>query len=196
MARLFFALWPDDAWRNEAYELDLSALDPHLASVLERSLEGTPPTRDEMARLLAARGVEVDAIAAVADRLRVQANGDTVTYVVNRNINYTNQCYFRCGFCAFSKGPRSLNLRGEPYLMSIPQVVEKSVEAWNRGATEVCLQGGIHPQFTGDFYVTVVESIKEHLPDMHGAEVASALLTNPSPISHEWRFRCVDEILG
>jgi len=86
---------------------------------------------------------------------------------VNRNINYTNQCYFRCGFCAFSKGPRSLNLRGEPYLMTVPQVVERSVEAWDRGATEVCLQGGIHPEFTGDFYVTVIESIKEHVPDMH-----------------------------
>jgi FO synthase len=90
-----------------------------------------------------------------------------VTYVVNRNINYTNLCYFKCGFCAFSKGPRSMNLRSEPYLMSVPQVVERSVEAWERGATEVCLQGGIHPDFTGDFYVTVVESIKQYVPDIH-----------------------------
>jgi len=163
----FSAQWPDDTWREHEYELDLGALDPALAKILERSLEGVPPTRDEVERLLSARGVEVDAIAVVADRLRVKVNGETVTYVVNRNINYTNQCYFRCGFCAFSKGPRSLNLRGEPYLMSVPQVVEKSVDAWNRGATEVCLQGGIHPQFTGDFYVTIVESIKEHIPDMH-----------------------------
>ncbi len=109
----------------------------------------------------------MDAIATVADELRKRSVGDVVTYVINRNINYTNQCTFRCGFCAFSKGPRSLNLRGEPYLMSIPQVVERSVEAWERGATEVCLQGGIHPEFTGDFYVTVVEAIKEYLPGMH-----------------------------
>ncbi|NND03516.1 MAG: 5-amino-6-(D-ribitylamino)uracil--L-tyrosine 4-hydroxyphenyl transferase CofH [Acidimicrobiia bacterium] len=163
----FSAQWQDDAWRDLEYELDLRDLPGDIAGILERSLDGTPPTRDEIEILLSSRGVEVDAIAAVADQLRRDANGDTVTYVVNRNINYTNQCYFRCGFCAFSKGPRSLNLRGEPYLMSIPQVVEKSVEAWNRGATEVCLQGGIHPQFTGDFYVTVVESIKEHLPEMH-----------------------------
>jgi len=111
--------------------------------------------------------VEVDAIAAVADHLRRDIAGEEVSYVINRNINYTNQCYFKCGFCAFSKGPRSLNLRGDPYLLTIPQVVERSVAAWDRGATEVCLQGGIHPQFTGDFYVTVVEAIKARLPDMH-----------------------------
>ncbi len=165
--RRFSAQWPDDAWRQHEYQLDLAALDPALSAILDRSIGGTPPSRDEVERLLRARGAEVDAVAAVADRLRREVNGDVVTYVVNRNINYTNQCYFRCGFCAFSKGPRSLNLRGDPYLMSIPQVVEKSVDAWNRGATEVCLQGGIHPEFTGDFYVAVVESIKEHLPDMH-----------------------------
>jgi FO synthase len=90
-----------------------------------------------------------------------------VTYVINRNINYTNQCYFRCGFCAFSKGPRSLNLRGEPYLLSLDEVVERSREAWERGATEVTLQGGIHPDFTGDFYVHVTELIKAAVPDMH-----------------------------
>jgi FO synthase len=126
-----------------------------------------PPTRDEIERLFRARGVEVEAIAAVADTLREQAVGDTVTYVVNRNINYTNQCYFRCGFCAFSKGPRSLNLRGDPYLLEIHEVVARTVEAAERGATEVCLQGGIHPEFTGDFYVSVVEAIKAAVPDMH-----------------------------
>jgi FO synthase len=87
--------------------------------------------------------------------------------VVNRNINYTNQCYFRCGFCAFSKGPRSLDLRGEPYLLEVHEVVHRSREAWERGATEVCLQGGIHPEFTGDFYVSVLEAIKQAIPQMH-----------------------------
>jgi FO synthase len=163
----FSAQWADAEWRDTEYELDLGAVAPQLAGILSRSLEGRRPSRDEIAVLLAARGVEVDAVAAVADQLRREISGDEVTFVVNRNINYTNLCYFKCGFCAFSKGPRSLNLRGEPYLMTVPQVVEKSVEAAGRGATEVCLQGGIHPQFTGDFYVTVVESIKEHLPDMH-----------------------------
>jgi len=161
------AQWADEAWTDTAYELDLTALEPDIGAILERSLDGTPPTRDEIETLFRARGDEVDAVAGVADLLRQRASGNVVTYVVNRNINYTNQCTFKCGFCAFSKGPRSLNLRGDPYLMSIPQVVERSVEAWDRGATEVCLQGGIHPEFTGDFYVNVVESIKEYLPDIH-----------------------------
>ncbi len=166
--RRFSAAWADAAWVGAALPaLDLGRLEPGLAAILGRSLDGIAPTRDEIERLFLARGAEVDAIAQVADVLRQRANGDVVTYVVNRNINYTNQCYFRCGFCAFSKGPRSLNLREDPYLMTVPQVVERSVEAWNRGATEVCLQGGIHPEFTGDFYVTVVEAIKAQLPDMH-----------------------------
>ncbi|MFQ5517212.1 MAG: 5-amino-6-(D-ribitylamino)uracil--L-tyrosine 4-hydroxyphenyl transferase CofH, partial [Acidimicrobiia bacterium] len=110
---------------------------------------------------------QVDAVAYAADRLREAKVGDTVTYVVNRNINYTNQCYFRCGFCAFSKGPRSLNLRGEPYLLELHEVAHRAKEAWDRGATEVCLQGGIHPEFTGDFYVGVLEAIKSVAPEMH-----------------------------
>jgi FO synthase len=138
-----------------------------LAPILDRSLSGRPPTRDEVEALFRARGDQVDAVAHVADVLRERAAGDTVTYVVNRNINYTNLCYFRCGFCAFSKGPRSLNLRGEPYLMGLDEIVERAVEAWDRGATEVTLQGGIHPDFTGNFYVDVVNSIKAELPDMH-----------------------------
>jgi FO synthase len=159
--------WTDRAWMESEYRLDLGALDSGLADILQSSLDGVRPSRDELEMLFRARGDEVDAIAAVADILRQRTNGDVVTYVVNRNINYTNQCTFKCGFCAFSKGPRSLNLRGEPYLMAIPQVVERAVEASNRGATEVCLQGGIHPDFDGNFYVNLVESIKEYLPDMH-----------------------------
>nr|MDJ0961820.1 5-amino-6-(D-ribitylamino)uracil--L-tyrosine 4-hydroxyphenyl transferase CofH [Acidimicrobiia bacterium] len=159
------ASWADAAWL--AGRAEPESIAPDLRAILDRSLDGSPPSRAELERLFSARGDEVDAIAAVADELRERTNGDTVTYVVNRNINYTNQCYFRCGFCAFSKGPRSLNLREDPYLMSIPQVVERTVEAHQRGATEVCLQGGIHPEFTGDFYVTVVEAIKEHVPSMH-----------------------------
>ena len=166
-AARFSAQWPDAAWLGAASEADPTQAPADLRGILERSLDGAAPTVDEIERLFRARGDEVDIIAGVADKIRRRVSGDVVTYVVNRNINYTNQCYFRCGFCAFSKGPRSLNLRGEPYLMTIPQVVERSVEAWERGATEVCLQGGIHPEFTGDFYVTVIESIKEHVPDMH-----------------------------
>jgi len=158
--------WPDAGWLN-ATSQGIEGASQEVRLILERSLDGSRPTRDELERLFLTRGADVDAIASVADTLRQRTNGDTVTYVVNRNINYTNQCYFKCGFCAFSKGPRSLNLREDPYLLTIPQVVERSVEAWGRGATEVCLQGGIHPEFTGEFYVTVVEAIKAALPDMH-----------------------------
>jgi FO synthase len=140
---------------------------PDLRRILDRSLDGHRPTRDEVRRLFEARGSEVDEIAATADIIRQRVNGETVSFIVNRNINYTNQCTYKCGFCAFSKGPRSLNLREDPYLLTVPQVVERSVEAWNRGATEVCLQGGIHPEFTGDFYVTMLESIKAAVPGMH-----------------------------
>ena len=160
------AEWLDRSWTvGSAPAYPSSAGD--LAPILERSLAGTPPTIDELEALFRARGDQVDAVAQVADVLRERAVGDTVTYVVNRNINYTNLCYFRCGFCAFSKGPRSLNLRGEPYLMGLDEIVERAVEAWDRGATEVTLQGGIHPDFTGNFYVDVVNAIKAELPDMH-----------------------------
>ena len=166
-ARRLSAEWEDAAWREGAPDEGLSRLAPELAGILERSLEGTPPRVAEIERLFRARGPEVEAVARVADTLRERACGDTVTYVVNRNINYTNQCYFRCGFCGFSRGPKSLNLRGDPYILNVHEVVHRSVEAWERGATEVCLQGGIHPDFTGDFYVSVLEGIKERLPEMH-----------------------------
>ena len=91
----------------------------------------------------------------------------TVTYVVTRNIQYTNVCYFRCGFCAFSKGKLAANLRGAPYLVPHEEIVRRCEEAWERGATEVCLQGGIHPAFTGDYYLSVVRAIKEAVPGLH-----------------------------
>ncbi|GMR02283.1 MAG: hypothetical protein BMS9Abin20_0612 [Acidimicrobiia bacterium] len=158
--------WPDQAWRERA-AAQLTDASTEIAGILERALEGEAPTRDEVEILLTAHGADVEAIADVADALREQIVGDAVTFVVNRNINYTNQCYFKCGFCAFSKGPRSLDLRGKPYLMSIDEVVERSREAWQVGATEVCLQGGIHPDFTGQFYIDLVTAIKADLPDIH-----------------------------
>jgi FO synthase len=90
-----------------------------------------------------------------------------VSYVVTRNINYTNVCYFRCGFCAFSKGKLAENLRGPAYLVPMDEILRRCHEAWERGAVEVCLQGGIHPGFTGDYYVEVCRRIKEELPDLH-----------------------------
>jgi 7,8-didemethyl-8-hydroxy-5-deazariboflavin synthase CofH subunit len=165
--RRLSAAWSDPAWTQGEAEADPARLPADLRGILERSLAGDPPSRDEVERLFRARGAQVEAVAHVADVLRERACGDVVTYVVNRNINYTNQCYFRCGFCGFSRGPKSLNLRGDPYILNVHEVVHRSVEAWQRGATEVCLQGGIHPDFTGDFYVGVLEAIKARLPEMH-----------------------------
>ena len=159
--------WGDSGWNDAEWVRDLDQVPPDLAGILERSLAGTPPTVAEMVRMFEARGNEVDVIASVADELRKRTNGDVVTYVVNRNINYTNQCYFRCGFCGFSRGPKSYNARETPYRMDLDEVVTRSQEAWDKGATEVCLVGGIHPDFTGDFYASVLESIKDALPEMH-----------------------------
>jgi FO synthase len=122
---------------------------------------------DELVRLFRARGSERDRVFAAADRLRREVCGDEVTYVVTRNIQYTNVCYFRCGFCAFSKGKLAANLRGAPYLVPHEEIVRRCEEAWERGATEVCLQGGIHPAFTGDYYRSVVEAIRDAVPGLH-----------------------------
>ncbi len=122
---------------------------------------------DEIVRLFRARSAERQRVFARADRLRREVNGDEVTYVVTRNVQYTNVCYFRCGFCAFSKGKLAANLRGEPYLVPHEEIVRRAVEAWDRGATEICLQGGIHPAFDGDYYVSVVRAIKDAVPGLH-----------------------------
>ncbi|SNR65796.1 FO synthase subunit 1 /FO synthase subunit 2 [Haloechinothrix alba] len=122
---------------------------------------------DEIVTLFSARGPEVAAVAELADELRAEAVGDTVTYVRNRNINYTNVCTFKCRFCGFSKGPLSLNLRGSPYLLSLNDIAERASEAAELGATEVCLQGGIHPDFDGDFYLEVIHAVKQAAPELH-----------------------------
>jgi FO synthase len=109
----------------------------------------------------------VVAVAEVADELRRRAVGDVVTFVVNRNINYTNVCTFKCKFCAFSKGPLSLNLRGSPYLLQIDEITRRVVEAEQAGATEVCLQGGIHPDFDGNYYLEVLKAVRAGSDRMH-----------------------------
>ena len=121
----------------------------------------------ELVRLFRARGEERQRVFAAADRLRREVCGDEVSYVVTRNIQYTNVCYFRCGFCAFSKGKLAANLRGAPYLVPHEEIVRRAREAWERGATEVCLQGGIHPGFTGEYYASVVAAIRAELPELH-----------------------------
>lgn len=135
--------------------------------VLEGVRLGQDTWADELEALFSARGGEVAAVAEAADEIRGRVVGDDVTFVVNRNINYTNVCTFKCTFCGFSKGPLSLNLRGAPYLLSLEEIADRAEEAAALGATEVCLQGGIHPSFDGEFYIDVARAVHARVPDMH-----------------------------
>ena len=138
-----------------------------VADVLAGIDAGEEPGIDEIVTLFRARGPEVVAVADAADRMRQALVGDTLTWVANRNINYTNVCTFKCKFCGFSKGPLSLNLRGTPYLLTLDDIAERAREGWELGATEVTLQGGIHPDFDGDYYIDVTRAVKDAVPDMH-----------------------------
>jgi FO synthase len=138
-----------------------------VGEVLSGVLAGAEVGEEEIVTLFGARGPDVRDVAAVADGLRVEAVGDEVTFVVNRNINYTNVCTFKCRFCAFSKGPLSLNLRGRPYLLELGEVADRVREAEERGATEVCLQGGIHPNFDGDYYLDVIKAVRSASDRIH-----------------------------
>ena len=135
--------------------------------VLDRAEAGNDLSEADIVRLIRARGDDFNAIVQAADGLRRQTCGDTVSFVVNRNINYTNICYFKCQFCAFSKGKLSENLRGRPYDLSHEEIQRRTQEAWDRGGTEVCMQGGIHPEYTGATYVEIVKAVKQAVPDMH-----------------------------
>ncbi len=138
-----------------------------LGDILDRAASGETLAETDIVRLFAARGDDFALVCDAADRLRRRVSGDTVSYVVTRNINYTNICYFRCQFCAFSKGKLSENLRGKPYNLDMDEIVRRVEEAWERGATEVCLQGGIHPEYTGATYLGVCRAIKAAVPGMH-----------------------------
>ena len=138
-----------------------------VAEVLDGVRAGQEVGEEQILALFSARGPEVAAVAAVADDLRRRIVGDEVTFVRNRNINYTNVCTFKCRFCGFSKGPLSLNLRGNPYLLTLDDIAARAAEAAELGATEVCLQGGIHPDFDGDYYIEVTRAVKTAAPDLH-----------------------------
>ena len=138
-----------------------------VARILERAQAGEDLEEAEIVRLIRARGDDFGAVVQAADALRRQTAGEAVSFVVNRNINYTNICYFKCQFCAFSKGKLAENLRGRPYDLSHDEIQRRTVEAWERGGTEVCMQGGIHPEYTGATYIEIVRAVKEAVPDMH-----------------------------
>jgi FO synthase len=138
-----------------------------LDALLQRSGGGKRLSETDIVRLFSARGGEVDAICAAADGVRQRESGDTVRYVVNRNINYTNVCTYKCRFCAFSKGKSSEELRGPAYDLSLEEVGRRAREAWDRGATEVCMQGGINPHYTGETYLSLLRRVKQDAPGLH-----------------------------
>lgn len=167
-----------------------------VAEVLRGVELGQQVDQNEIITLFGARGREVDAVAALADSLRKQTVGDVVTWVHNRNINYTNVCTFKCKFCGFSKGPLSLNLRGTPYLLTLDDIALRASEAWQLGATEVTLQGGIHPDFDGDYYIDVARAVKDAVPQMHihgftALEVTEGAKRLGEPL-HEYILRLKD----
>ncbi len=138
-----------------------------IAPLLERASAGRTLKESEIARLFQARHDEFSAICTAADALRRDTCGDTISYVVTRNINYTNICTFKCRFCAFSKGKTSEHLRGRPYNLSLEEIASRAREAWARGATEVCMQGGIHPDFSGQNYIEICRAVRSAVPQMH-----------------------------
>ena len=156
-------LVPAEPERSGLRRADRGAVHEVLAGIES----GDRPGEAELVTLLQARGGEVLAVADAADRMRSELVGDTLTWVANRNINYTNVCTFKCKFCGFSKGPLSLNLRGTPYLLTLDDIAERAHEAEALGATEVTLQGGIHPDFDGDYYIDVTRAVREAAPSLH-----------------------------
>lgn len=152
---------------RSAIRLNRQTVSTDLAALLRKAEDGGALSEHHIARLFNARGDDFIAVCRAADRLREELVGDAVSYVVNRNINYTNICSYRCSFCAFAKGRKRTDASDAPYLKSPQDVAGLAVEAWQRGATEVCLQGGIHPQFTGQAYLDICHAVREALPDMH-----------------------------
>jgi FO synthase len=163
----------DDNWAPgnteppRAPKILVREVDRELSRIVDRATQGHRLDQAEIVRLFAARDADYRHVTGAADVLRQAVSGDVVRYVVNRNINYTNICYFRCRFCAFSKGRTHEDLRGAPYDLALEEVARRAVEAWQRGATEVCLQGGIHPDYTGETYEAICHTIKDAVPGMH-----------------------------
>ncbi len=148
-------------WRDR--DVRPERLDADIRSALSRAAAGRPLTDDHALALFAAEGDALVALCEVADELRAEAVGNEVTYVINRNINFSNVCYVGCRFCAFAQRERD----PESYTLTLTEVADRADEAWARGATEVCVQGGIHPDLPGTFYFDLVDSIKGRTPDMH-----------------------------
>jgi FO synthase len=138
-----------------------------LRRIISRAANGYELGEQDIVTLFEARGSDAQAVIEAADALRADAMGETVTYVVNRNINYTNICTHACSFCAFSKTSSKAGFRDRPYNLDLDEIAGRAIEAVERGATEVCLQGGIHPSYTGDTYISILRAVKDACPDLH-----------------------------
>ncbi len=169
-----------DSWETgnsqEPPALDLQLIDKRPSSdlvskdivgIVNRAEQGESLSEAEIIRLFQSRGKDFSYVCQQANDIRQKVCGDVVSYVVNRNISYTNICYFKCQFCAFSKGKLSENLRGRPYDLSADEITRRTREAWQRGATEVCMQGGINPDYTGQTYIDICNIVKAAAQDMH-----------------------------
>jgi FO synthase len=172
----------------------------NLHAILARAQAGRTLAEAEIVRLFQARGAEAETVVAAADELRRQVHGDTVTYVINRNINYTNICSYSCSFCAFSKTSAKAGHRDRPYDLPLDEIAGRVNEAWAKGATEVCLQGGIHPRYTGETYLAILKAVKQAQPAMHvhafsPLEVSQGAQTLDMPL-RDYLARLKDEGLG
>lgn len=162
-----------DAWHAgagdpvpETLAIGSTAVSSELERIVDRAVSGNRLSTSEMVRLFEADGPDVRLLAQAADALRHDVVGDDVTYVVNRNINYTNICLYKCGFCAFSKGSTRAE-RGPAYRLDLQEIARRAAEAVDRGATEVCLQGGIHPDYDGNTYLDVLSAVRGAAPTVH-----------------------------
>ena len=171
-----------------------------IRNLTAKACAGERLDENEIENLFSARDADFEHVCSIADELRAVVNGDDITYTVNRNINYTNMCTYRCRFCAFSRGKAHKDLRGEPYLLDMEEIARRTREAWERGASEVCLQGGIHPSFTGDTYLEICATVKAAAPDMHvhafsALEITHGAATLGIPVS-EFLLRLKEAGLG
>ena len=148
-------------WMNA--RVDRARVDADVAAALTKAAAHRPITDSEALALFRAEGTSLDALRRVADELRAEAVGPEVTYVINRNINFTNVCYVGCRFCAFAQR----EMDRESYTLTLNEVADRAAEAWDRGASEVCMQGGIHPDLPGTFYFDLLRAVKDRVPKMH-----------------------------
>lgn len=160
---------PPDTRQFEGLDkpVDPAAVRSEIRHIVETALAGRRLDEEAVGKLFGVRGRDMLYVCQAADALREDVCGRKVSYVVTRNINYTNVCTYSCTFCAFSKGRTHEALKGRPYDLDLPEIARRVTEAWDRGASEVCMQGGISPDYTGETYLDILRTVKAAQPEMH-----------------------------